>query len=209
MNDASTVKVWDIGVRVFHWALVGFFAIAYISGEIETETLHAYAGYAIIGLIIFRIVWGMIGTKHARFSDFIFGPGTVLAYIKSLFSGSPKRYLGHNPAGGIMVVLLLLGMIAVSWTGLKAYEAEGKGPLAATDISLSIPVAQADDWDDDEHEGHSGKGDEFWEELHEGSVNFMIFLIVLHLGGVLVSSMLHNENLARAMVTGRKQLPRE
>jgi len=214
MSDTSTVKVWDISVRVFHWALVTLFAIAYITGEIETETLHAYAGYAIIALLAYRIIWGLIGTKHARFTDFIYSPVEIMAYLKSLFTAHPKHYLGHNPAGGAMVVLLLLSLMAVSWTGLKAYEAEGKGPLAAaSSITLSIPVAQADDdWEEyGKHKGggHENRGDEFWEEAHEASVYFMLVLIALHLGGVVVSSLLHRENLVRAMVTGRKQLPKE
>ncbi|HKI60996.1 MAG TPA: cytochrome b/b6 domain-containing protein [Mariprofundaceae bacterium] len=207
MNDTSTIKVWDIGIRLFHWALVAFFAIAYITGEIETETLHAWAGYTIMGLLTFRIVWGLIGTRHARFSDFIYSPAEIIAYLKSLLTRHPKHYLGHNPAGGAMVVLLLLSLMSISWTGLKAYEAEGKGPLAASSISLSIPTAQADDWG--EHEDHGNKGDEFWEEAHEASVNFMLLLIVLHLGGVAASSLLHRENLVRAMITGNKQQPGE
>jgi len=206
MNDTTTIKVWDIGIRLFHWGLVAFFVIAYITGEIETETLHAWAGYVIMGLLAFRIVWGLIGTRHARFSDFIYRPAEIVAYLKSLFSTRPKNYHGHNPAGGVMVIMLLVGLIAVSWTGLKAYEAEGKGPLAATSISLSIPVAQADDW---KHGGYENEGDEFWEEAHEASVNFMLFLILFHLGGVAVSSLLHRENLIRAMITGNKQQPRE
>jgi len=208
MNDTSTVKVWDISVRVFHWALVAFFALAYITGEIETETLHAYAGYAIIALLCYRIIWGLIGTKYARFANFIYSPAKIMAYLKSLFTKHPKHYLGHNPAGGVMVMLLLVSLIAISWTGLKAYEAEGKGPLAAVPaITLSIPVAQADD--DWEYNRHGNKGDEFWEEAHEATVYFMLLLIALHLGGVVASSLLHRENLARAMVTGRKQLPKE
>jgi len=213
MNDTATVKVWDIGVRLFHWALVAFFVIAYISSEGAEhggigEALHAWSGYAIIALLIFRILWGLIGTKYARFSDFIFSPGAIMAYIKGMFSGHPKRFLGHNPAGGLMVMLLLVSLIAISWTGLKAYEAEGKGPLAAAPaITLSIPVAQADD--DWEYGGHGNKGDEFWEEAHEAAVYFMLLLIALHLGGVAVSSLLHRENLVRAMVTGRKRLPKE
>jgi len=209
MQETESIKVWDISVRVFHWALVVFFALAYITGEIETETLHAWAGYIIIGLLIYRIVWGLIGTKYARFSDFIYSPAQIMTYIKSLLTTHPKHYLGHNPAGGVMVVLLIVGLTAVSWTGLKAYEAEGKGPLAAAPaITLSIPVAQADDdWGD--HGGYGGKEDEFWEEAHEAAVYFMLLLIGLHLGGVAVSSLLHRENLVRAMVTGRKQLPRE
>jgi len=214
MQDTSSIKVWDISVRIFHWALVVFFALAYITGEIETETLHAWAGYVIIGLLAYRLLWGLIGTKYARFSDFIYSPAEIMAYLKSLLTTHPKHYLGHNPAGGVMVVLLIIGLTAVSWTGLKAYEAEGKGPLAAVPaITLSIPVAQADDgWNEynrNSHGGYGGEGDEFWEEAHEAAVYFMLLLIALHLGGVAVSSLLHRENLARAMVTGRKRLPKE
>jgi len=214
MQDTSSIKVWDISVRVFHWALVVCFALAYITGEIEIETLHAWLGYIIIGLLIYRVVWGLIGTKYARFSNFICGPAEIKSYIKSLLSTHPRHYLGHNPAGGVMVVLLIVGLTAVSWTGLKAYEAEGKGPLAAAPaITFSIPVAQADDdwngYNRGDHGGHSKGDDEFWEEAHEATVYFMLLLIALHLGGVAVSSLLHRENLARAMVTGRKRLPKE
>lgn len=206
MHDTSSIKVWDISIRLFHWALVAFFVIAYITGEIETETLHAWAGYVIIALLAYRIVWGLIGSRHARFSDFIYSPAEIIAHLKSLPARHPKRYLGHNPAGGLMVILLLLGLMATSWTGLKAYEAEGKGPLVATTLSLGIPTAQAHDW---EHGERHGKGDEFWEEAHEACVSFMLVLIFLHLGGVAVSSMLGRENLVRAMVTGRKQVDRD
>ncbi|HKJ84121.1 MAG TPA: cytochrome b/b6 domain-containing protein [Mariprofundaceae bacterium] len=214
MTATNTIKVWDIGVRLFHWALVACFVIAYISSEGAEhggvgEVLHAWSGYAIIALLVFRIVWGFIGSRYARFSDFVFTPSAILAYIKDLFSGSPRRYLGHNPAGGIMVILMLVSLIAVSWTGLKAYQAEGKGPLAAASHTPVIPVARADSWEQEEYEHHGtlgGEEDELWEEAHEATVNFMLLLIVLHLGGVALSSLLHRENLPRAMWTGRKHV---
>ena len=205
MQSEASIKVWDIGVRVFHWSLVAFFAIAYIMGEIETETLHAYAGYVIIGLLAFRIVWGFIGSRYARFADFIYSPGEIIAYLKGLLTRHPKHYFGHNPAGGLMVLVMLITLIAVSWTGLEAYGSEGKGPLAQAELSLVV-TAHADGWeDDDEHEGE----DEFWEEVHEASVYFMLLLIALHLAGVVLSSLLHRENLVRAMVSGRKPKPLE
>lgn len=210
MQNEASIKVWDIGVRVFHWGLVALFVLAYITGEGEEESavfsLHAWAGYIIIGLLAFRIIWGFVGSRHARFSDFIYAPGEVFAYLKGLLISKPKHYLGHNPAGGLMVIAMLLTLIVVSWTGLMAYGSEGKGPLAQADISL-VATAQADGWEYDEHEG--AEGDEFWEELHEGSVNFMLLLIVLHLTGVAVSSIQHRENLPRAMLTGWKKRPIE
>lgn len=218
-NNAS-VKVWDPMVRIFHWSLVSAFIIAYLSGEEESD-LHAYAGYIIIGLIAFRLLWGFIGTTHARFSNFLYSPQTVWGYLRSLLNRHPKHYLGHNPAGGLMVILMLLSLAFASYSGLKAYGAEGHGPLApdAPGISL-IGSAHADDddyeRDDDhdednhhgyereEHEGAENEDEEFWEEIHEASVNFLLLLVFMHVVGVIASSYLHKENLVRAMFTGRK-----
>jgi len=198
----ESVKVWDIMVRVFHWSLAIFFLLAYVTGD-ELETMHAYIGYIIIGLLGFRVIWGIVGTRYARFTDFIYSPQTIMAYLKSLLTSSPKHYLGHNPAGGAMVIVMILFLTLVSWSGLKAYEAEGKGPLASTEISV-VSTAVADDWYEDDHRhGHRGE-DDFWEDIHEFIVNFMLLLVFVHLGGVLVSSVLHRENLVRSMVTGRK-----
>jgi len=206
---SESIKVWDILIRVFHWSLVIFFILAYLTGEGEgsTEELHALAGYIIIGLLIFRIVWGFIGSKHARFSDFVYSPARIVDYLKSLFTSKPKHFLGHNPAGGAMIILMLISLALASWSGLKAYGAEGKGPLASAEMSM-VSLAQADGWFEEEHKyGEHGGGheDEFWEEVHEVFVNFTLLLIFLHLVGVLVSSVLHGENLVRAMITGRKE----
>jgi len=199
----ESIKVWDILIRVFHWSLAFFFIIAYVTGE-ELETMHAYAGYIIIGLLAVRIVWGVIGTRYARFSNFIYSPSQISSYLKSLFSSKPKHYLGHNPAGGAMVIVMLVFLILSSWSGLKAYEMEGKGPLASAEMSL-VTLAQADGWDEGEYEHEDGEGDEFWEEVHEVIVNFTLLLVFIHIGGVFVSSALHKENLARAMITGKKE----
>lgn len=204
----NKIKVWDPLVRIFHWSLVAFFAAAFLTEE--EGVLHAYAGYAVIGLVLFRIVWGFVGSEHARFKDFVFGPGKIIGYLKSLKGGAPQRHLGHNPAGGIMVVAMLATLLVVTFTGLKAYGVEGHGPLAANaDYSL-ISSARADE---DEGEGEeagemTGRGvreeDEFWEEIHEAASYFMLGLIALHILGVVVSSRLHKENLVRAMITGEK-----
>lgn len=202
----STIKVWDPLVRIFHWSLVAFFAIAFVTGE-EEGVLHIYAGYAVIGLVLFRILWGFVGTEHARFKDFVFGPAKVVQYLKSLASGSPQRYVGHNPAGGYMVVLLLVTLLVVTITGLKAYGTEGHGPLAANAEISVISTARADE--DEREENEAGRMDgnedeEYWEEVHEAASYFMLGLIVLHILGVVVSSRLHKENLVKAMITGEK-----
>lgn len=209
MNEPKTVYVWDILVRLFHWSLVVLFFAGYLTGE-DGEDLHAAIGYAVLGLIVFRVVWGFVGSKYARFSDFIYPPSQVIAYLNSLLQRRPRHYLGHNPAGGWVVIALLLIIFISCWTGLVAYGKEGHGPLAQTDLSLVATVhANGDEHEDDEGEGERGKSkeEEFWEEVHEVFSNLALLLVVLHIVGVVVSSHLHHENLVRAMITGRKQLP--
>ena len=196
------IRVWDPLVRIFHWSLVLAFGIAYLSGD-EENNLHLYAGYVVFALIGFRIVWGLIGTRFARFSNFVYSPGSVIKYIKDSVAGRPKHYIGHNPAGGVMIIALLLSLGGVTYSGLKVYAIEeGAGPLAqqSTEISF-IKSAHADN---DEHEEH--EEEEFWEEIHEASANFVLFLVILHIAGVFIVGRLHNENLVKGMITGNKKV---
>ncbi len=202
-----------MGHRCANFSLVAAYFVAWLSEDIED--LHAIAGYVVLGLICFRVVWGFIGTKHARFSDFIYSPAAIREYLKGLMNASPKHYLGHNPAGGIMVMLLLLSLFGATLSGLKVYGIEGHGPLAGIDAielntTLTLPSinpltnAYADD---DEHEaGTENAAEELWEEIHELFANVSLMLVFIHIGGVILSSMLHNENLVKAMITGRKAL---
>ncbi len=111
-----TTPVWDIAVRVFHWSLVVVFAAAFISGD-EWDRFHELAGYTAAGLVAFRILWGFIGTRHARFTSFVKGPTAVLAYLRDILAGREKRYLGHNPAGAAMILALLAGILGLGATG--------------------------------------------------------------------------------------------
>ncbi|MGJ0485622.1 MAG: cytochrome b/b6 domain-containing protein [Methylomicrobium sp.] len=213
MNNPSPVRVWDILIRLFHWTLVLSFIVAYLTSE-EDNPWHIYSGYTVLGLIIFRLIWGFIGSRHARFSDFVRPPTVVYQYIKSLSAGQPPHYIGHNPLGGWMVMAMLITLFAVTLSGLKVYAIEeGKGPLANLQfIELTpVPAAYAEDEseDDDNEEGNAGPesseaDEEFWEEVHEASTNVMLLLIGLHLAGVVISSRLHKENLVKAMLTGKK-----
>ena len=206
------IRVWDPLVRIFHWSLVLAFTVCYLSGEEESD-LHIYAGYAVLGLISFRLIWGFIGTPYARFKDFVYSPQTIISYLKDLTAGKAKHYLGHNPAGGAMIIALLLGLSVATYSGLKVYAIEeGAGPLAQQTIEMNIiKPAYADDDDHEYAEEHEKEGaengdEDFWEEIHEVSSNFVLFLVILHIAGVLVSSKLHQENLVRAMITGKKKL---
>lgn len=212
MASNASVNVWDPLVRLFHWGLVVAFTIAYFTAE-EESALHIYSGYTVMGLIIFRLVWGFVGSRHARFSDFVYGPATLMAYVRDLASGHPRRYLGHNPLGGLMIVAMLVVLAVLTYSGLVVYAIEeNAGPLAgmvAADTSESltpISAARADEDEDEEHEGAGNEAsEEFWEEIHEATTNIMLVLIALHLLGVAWGSLTHKENLVRAMITGRKQ----
>lgn len=203
---SNEIRVWDPLVRLFHWGLVVAFTIAYLSGD-EENSLHVYSGYAVLGLISFRVLWGFIGTRYARFSQFVTSPGTVIQYLKDLLARKPKHYTGHNPAGGWMVLALLLTLFVVTVSGLKVYAIEeGLGPLAAEAPALTLispAYADDDEHDDGEHEKEEA-AEEFWEEIHEASSNFMLLLIFLHIAGVIVSSRLHDENVVKAMFSGKK-----
>jgi cytochrome b len=187
MNTAPIVKVWDPMVRIFHWTLVGSFIVAYLT-EDDFLNLHLLAGYTVLALIMFRIVWGFVGTPYARFSSFVFSPRVVKQYFVETLKLRAKRYVGHNPAGGAMIILLLISLVITVITGVAVYGAEeNAGPLAF--------------W-----LGHAGG---FWEEaleaIHEFFANFTLFLVFIHLAGVVVESFIHRENLVGAMFNGRKR----
>ena len=120
------ILVWDFPTRLFHWMLALSFIGAYLTGDSEYwRDLHVSLGYTILGLIGFRLIWGLVGTRYARFGSFAFGPSKVLAYMKSLLSASPPHYVGHNPAGSWAIYgLLLLGLLAGA-TGYATYEELG------------------------------------------------------------------------------------
>ncbi|MDE3080094.1 MAG: cytochrome b/b6 domain-containing protein, partial [Paracoccaceae bacterium] len=114
------VRVWDPLVRIFHWSLVIAMLTAYETPFMNDVT-HAQAGYVAAGLVALRVIWGLIGSRHARFSSFVKQPLTVFAFLRDLFRGTATRHLGHNPAGGAMVVALILAILTTSVTGFLMY----------------------------------------------------------------------------------------
>jgi cytochrome b len=171
-SRAERVLVWDLPVRIFHWLMVACFAGAWLTAESEAwRLMHVTLGYTMAGLVAFRIVWGLVGTRYARFADFVKGPSAVLAYVKSIFAGRPQHFTGHNPAGAVAIVALLALTLVVVATGYANYNE---------------------------------MGGEWLEEAHEAAANLMLGIVFVHLAGVAIGSLVHRENLVRAMITGRK-----
>lgn len=178
----QNIKVWDLPLRVFHWLLVISFFVAYLT-EDNLLNIHTWAGYAVGGLLIFRLIWGFIGNKYARFSDFVCSPKESIKYVKSLIGSSAKRYQGHNPAGAAMILLLLITLLFTVVSGIAVYGADqNAGLLSFID-----------------------KGsEEFWEESHEFFANLTLLLVVVHIIGVFFESKIHKEKLVTSMFNGYK-----
>lgn len=187
MNHKNTVKVWDPFVRIFHWGLVATFVVAYVTEE-ELLSVHTLAGYVLLGMLSLRLVWGFIGTRHARFSDFTYSLSSIRTFLTDTLHLRAKRYIGHNPAGGAMIFLLFASLLLTSFTGLAIYAAaEQAGPMTGMFTNASEFTKEA------------------LEETHEFIANFTLFLVFIHIAGVIVESFIHRENLAMAMFTGCKR----
>ena len=185
VTTSRDIPVWDPAVRLFHWSLAGAFLLAYIT-EDDWEMLHVNAGYLIGILIVLRLLWGFIGTSHARFTDFVRSPREVMAYLTDAIRFRAARYIGHNPAGGAMILALLTCLSLTVLTGIALYgTTDFAGPLAGV-------------W-------RGEQAADILEEVHEIGANLTLLLVVLHLVGVLFSSLEHGENLIKSMVTGRKK----
>ena len=178
------VHVWDRFVRLFHWTLVAAFALAYFT-EDDLLAVHVYAGYVVGVLIVARLMWGFVGPRHARFSDFVYAPVTTLRYLRDLILFRAERHIGHSPAGGAMVVLLLVLLALTVTTGLVVYGGDQQaGPLAGM---FRRDTGEAT------------------EEIHEVIAIITLAFVFLHISAVVFASLVHRENLVRAMITGRKR----
>jgi len=178
------VYVWDPFVRVFHWTVVAAFTVAYLTEE-DLLTVHVWAGYVVGALVVARIIWGFVGSPHARFSDFVYAPAAALRYVFELLRFRGPRYLGHSPGGGTMVIVLLIFLAATVITGLVVYGGDQQaGPLAGM---FTKDFAES------------------FEDVHEVIANITLALIFFHVSAVVLASFVHHENLVRAMVTGYKR----
>lgn len=182
------VKVWDLFVRFFHWGLAAAVLGSFLSSDKDAWVhVHARIGLAVLALVVARVAWGFMGSPHALFSAFVRGPRTVLAYAREMAAGRPRPHLSHNPMGGAMVVALLAVLLGLVATGALVYAGPEFGGLLAGVLTK-----------------RTAKG---IKEVHEALSGGLIALLVTHLAGVLVSSVLERQNLVGGMVTGWKRDP--
>jgi len=193
MSDDRTplveVKVWDLPIRVFHWWFTLMFAVSWISGWIGDRDRHYVSGMILLGLVVFRILYGLVGSPTARFSHFVRWPGAGFRYLRGAFAHrTPSHTYGHNAAGGLMVLALvvLIGLQTVS------------GMASTDDILFEGPLyGRVPDW-----------LARILEPLHEPLAKVLLALASLHVLVILVYWLWKRENLVRAMIVGRARLPR-
>jgi cytochrome b len=176
-------RVWDAPVRIVHALLIGCVAGAWLTREAQQIDLHAVFGYCALALVLFRIAWGFLGSRHARFASFAYSPAAAVAYVRDALRGEPHHYTGHNPAGSWAVygLLALVGLAALS--GVLAIGAlYGEGPVPPSSFAFADQALR-------------------WHEILAWAV---LVLVALHIVGALWGSYVHRENLPAAMVTGRK-----
>jgi len=177
--------IWDIPTRLFHWTLAGSFALAWLTSEgDEWRSIHVFLGYLMLGLVVFRLVWGLVGSHYSRFSSFWFGPREALEYLKLVFKKAAPRHVGHNPTGSLAIYILLALVTVTGLTGVLTLGGDEQQGLLAGWFSFSDA--------------------KLLKNLHELSANLMMLVVAGHITGVVVESWLHKENLARSMVHGYK-----
>lgn len=206
MAATAEVKVWDPIVRIGHWVIVAGFALDYITAQ--PRWLHVWVGYTLGAIVVLRVLWGFVGSRPARFREFVYRPSTVFAYLRDLLQLRSRRYLGHSPAGGAMVITLLVMLGATVFAGLLTDGARNHaGPLAAlfvTPQSAGLPVTEPSDpaaraaWQNEWRP---------YKQIHSLLADLTLILVGVHVAGVLFASYAHRENLLRAMLTGRKRPP--
>ena len=182
-------RVWDLPTRLFHWALVILVITSFVTAKVggNAMTWHMYSGYAILTLVLFRVVWGFVGGRESRFASFVKGPGAVVRYLGTLFDRKAAHHAGHNPLGGWSVVLMILSLGTQAGTGLFASDdIFVEGPLAAKVSGATVTLAT---------------------RIHHWNEWVLIALVALHVAAILFYAVYKRENLVHAMVHGHKVLP--
>ena len=178
--------IWDLPTRLFHWTLASSFALAWLTSEGDRwRSIHVFLGYLILGLVVFRLIWGFAGSHFSRFARFWFGPKEALDYLKQVMTGHAPRHIGHNPTGSVAIYILLAMAVVVGLSGIVTLGGDEQQGLAAGWFTF----AQV----------------QIIKKVHDLGATLMLLVVFGHITGVVVESVLHKENLARSMVTGFKQ----
>jgi cytochrome b len=192
---AVEVRVWDPFIRIAHWCL----AVAVLWNWISDRPLwtHTWIGYTAATLVVLRVVWGLVGPENARFISFVRGPRAVFDYLAGLVRFTSQRYVGHSPAGGAMIVALLVMIALTAGTGMATLATlEGQGPLSSVIAKVERPPAVP---------GQRRPPPPAIRQVHDICANITLILMGLHVAGVVLASLAHRENLVLAMITGRKR----
>lgn len=180
----TPILVWDFPTRLFHWCLVVLVGVSWLTGEMGEMEWHMRSGIAILTLVLFRLLWGLIGSTTARFSDFVKPPSAALGYARDLAAGKTAQYLGHNPLGAWMVVLLLLLLLSQAGTGLFANDdIFTEGPL------YHLVTKSTSDW---------------LTVIHKTVFNVLLAAVALHVAAAVFYLLVKKENLILPMIHGRK-----
>jgi len=185
------ILIWDFLVRIFHWSLAACFLIAYAL-EDKMLNLHVLTGSIALGLVIFRLIWGILGTEHSRFANFPCSFRQVKQHLHDLVYLRPAHYIGHTPAGSMMIFLLLAGLMVLTLSGVMLYGLENTSlPFASLMDGINLDMILR------------------IENLHGFMANLLALFVLYHVAGVLVESHLQKQNLIRAMITGYKTYRKE
>jgi len=182
----KTVQVWDLPIRMFHWVLVLLVTISFITAKIGGNAMqyHVWSGETILALLLFRLIWGFIGSPSARFAHFVRGPGAAWHYARRLIGPNPERHLGHNPLGGWSIVAMLLALALQAITGL----------FATDDIATQGPLYRL------VSDATAGQ----LTAIHLFNIDVILALVALHILAVLFYLLVKKDNLVTPMITGRK-----
>jgi cytochrome b len=192
MRDSSAPTshpVWDLPVRLFHWALVALILVSFVTAQIGGNAMqwHEWSGLSVLALLLFRLLWGLVGSTYARFGSFVRGPRAALAYARALLRGEVPFFPGHNPLGGWMIVLLLASLLLQAGTGLFAND----------DVMIEGPFAQY----------VTKETSDLLTRVHHFNFNVLATLVALHVAAALFYLFARRENLILPMLTGRKPIP--
>ncbi len=181
------IRVWDPLIRLFHWGMAAAFAVAWWAQGRDLR-IHILAGVVLAGLLLFRLIWGVVGNDHARFRLFIPTRQMLAAHLRGLLRLQSQHYIGHTPIGSVMIYILLIALIVLVCSGMLLIGLQlGLGPFAAWALNVAFSTEMQ------------------VTQLHAWCYQLLLVLIAIHLAGVVVESLIQRTNLVRAMITGNKR----